>query len=160
MESNELIVRCLAFQDGDDIPVKYTGHGQDVSPTFKLDGISSLGKSIAISLEDISHPLFPNFNHWIIWNIPIQDVIWEGIKPGETVPELEGAVQGKGYGRHCYRGPKPPLNSCHEYVFTVYILDAMLDLSPKSTKMDFLKVAKDHVIQMATISGKYQKNKK
>lgn len=160
MEVNELIVRCPAFQDGEAIPVKYTGYGEDISPTFKLDGLSQAGRSIAITLDDASHPLFPNYNHWIIWNIPMQDVIWENIKPGMTVIDLDGAVQGKAYGKHCYKGPKPPLNWCHEYVFTIYVLDSKLSLSPKSNKMDFLKAAKEHVIQMATITGHFQRHKK
>lgn len=160
METKELIVRCPAFQDGAEIPEKYTGYGQNISPTFKLDGLSRMGKSIAITLDDVSHPLFPQYNHWIIWNIPMQDVIWENVKPGAIVDELGGAIQGKAYGKHCYQGPKPPLNRCHEYVFTVYVLDTVVSLSAKSNKMDFFKEAKEHVIQMATIKGTYQRHKK
>ena len=81
-----------AFELGGWIPARYTGRGQDITPQLQLDGIDSNTKSIAITLDDASHPLFPNYNHWVIWNIPVLKKIPEGIAHGETVSTLGGAV--------------------------------------------------------------------
>lgn len=62
------------------------------------------------------------------------------------------------YGKHCYKGPKPPFKTIHTYTFTVYILDTKIDLSPNSHRKGFLEVIEGHILQKATYSGKFQKS--
>lgn len=151
-----LKVKSKAFKDGDWMPIKYTARGEDLSPDFELEGIVYHAKSIAITLDDASHPLFPNYNHWVIWNIPVQAVIPEGIPHGKIVESLGGAMQGRAYGRNRYKGPKPPLKSIHTYVFTIYVLDRMVDLEANSKKSDLLSFISGHILQQAVFSGKFQ----
>jgi Raf kinase inhibitor-like YbhB/YbcL family protein len=154
-----LKVKSKAFNEGDWIPVKNSARGEDLSPDFEIEGMTKNAKSIAITLDDASHPIFPNYNHWVIWNIPVQTVISEGIAYGNTVDSLCGAMQGIAYGRHRYKGPKPPLKSIHTYVFTVYILDSKLELAAKSKKRDLLNKIEGHILQQATLSGKFQSHR-
>lgn len=151
----QLQVKCKGFEEGDWIPIRYTGRGEDLSPELELIGIAPGAKSIAITLEDASHPIFLNFNHWVIWNLPVQSVIPEGIAHGKYVGSL-GTTQGKAYGRHKYRGPKPPLKAIHNYVFTVYILDCKIELDAGSRKRDLLNKMEGHILQQATLTGKFQ----
>jgi Raf kinase inhibitor-like YbhB/YbcL family protein len=151
-----LEVKSKAFDRGAWIPVRYTACGEDLSPDFEIVGINQNAKSIAITLDDASHPIFPNYNHWVIWNIPVQAVIAEGIPQGKSVESLGGAMQGIGYGRNRYKGPKPPLKSIHTYVFTVYILDSKVDLAANSKKRELLNKIDGHILQQATLSGKFQ----
>ncbi|WP_324825375.1 YbhB/YbcL family Raf kinase inhibitor-like protein [Sinanaerobacter sp. ZZT-01] len=150
-----LNVKSKAFNEGGWIPVKYTARGADLSPDFEIINISPNAKSIAITLDDASHPIFPNYNHWVIWNIAVRSIIPEGISHGRYVGDL-GATQGVAYGRNKYKGPKPPLKSIHTYVFTIYILDCMLDLAARSKKREFLHKADGHILQQAKLSGKFQ----
>ncbi|MBD3425094.1 MAG: YbhB/YbcL family Raf kinase inhibitor-like protein, partial [Candidatus Latescibacteria bacterium] len=69
---------------------------------------------------------------------------------------LEGAVQGRGYGKHRYKGPKPPFKLIHRYIFTVYVLDCRIDLSCRSKKADLLERIEGHIIQKGSLSGKFQ----
>ncbi len=154
-----LKVTSSAFKEGGWMPVRYSCRGENCSPDFKLEGILSGAKSIAITLDDASHPFFPNYNHWLIWNLPVQAIISEGIPKGKSVERLNAAVQGVAYGRHRYRGPKPPFRSIHIYVFTVYVLDSRLNLPASSRKRDFLAAAEGHILQQATLSGKFQSRK-
>lgn len=108
-------VTSSAFLPGGKIPTDYTARGADRSPGFQLRNIAAGAQSLAITMDDADHPLIKNFNHWLIWNLPVQSIIPEGVPKGETVPALAGAVQGLAYGRHCYKGPKPPLHSNHQY---------------------------------------------
>lgn len=155
----KLTVTSPSFSEGDWIPTRNTARGEDLSPEFVLKGITPEAKTMVITLDDASHPLFKNYNHWVIWNLPIQTRIPEGIPKGKDLPELGGAKQGIAYGKHSYRGPKPPFNWTHTYVFTFYILDTKLDLEAESTKAEVLKAISGHVLQEASLSGKFQSHR-
>ena len=154
-------VSSPAFAPGANIPKKYTGWGEDLSPELRLENLPSDAVSLAIIMDDLDHPL-SGYNHWVIWNIAPQAVIAENIPHGPKVEGLEGALQGVGYGKHRYRGPKPPvfLRGAHRYVFYVYALDCMLDLGSTARKKDLLKAMQGHVLQQASIMGIYQNGQK
>lgn len=152
----KLSVHCHAFADGDWIPLRHTARGEDLSPGFTLSHISEGAASIAITMDDAAHPIFPNYNHWLIWNIPIQPRIREGIAHGKVVDGLDGAMQGIAYGRHRYKGPKPPLTAVHTYTFTFYILDCMIKLAPTAKTRELLAAMQGHILQQASIHGKFR----
>lgn len=106
-------------------------------------------------MNDMDHPI-PEYNHWVIWNINVMSIIPENISHGKFVESLGNAIQGCGYGKHRYRGPKPPFNWSHEYEYNVYILDCMLDLPASSRKKDLVKAIKGHILQHASITGHYR----
>jgi len=152
----ELKINIPKFADGDWMPIEHTGRGKDISPDIRLSGIDDKAVSIAVTMDDADHPLFPNYNHWVIWNLPVSEIIPEGIPKGSTVESFGGAKQGITYGRHRYKGPKPPFKAIHIYVFTVYTLDTTIKISSKSTKRDFLAAAQGHILQKAVYTGKFQ----
>ncbi|GAU78836.1 YbhB/YbcL family Raf kinase inhibitor-like protein [Fusibacter sp. 3D3] len=156
MHAQILKIWSEAFKEGDWIPNLYSARGEDRSPSIHLEGIHAEAQSIAITMDDASHPLFPNYNHWLIWNLPVQNSIPEAIPHGEIIENLGGAIQGRAYGRHRYKGPKPPLKTIHTYVFTVYILDCKCALSPKSRKRDLLVEMEGHILQKSTLTGHFQ----
>lgn len=160
MNNNKLELTSSAFNEGDWIPIEYSARGKDISPELRLGNISKDAICIAITLDDASHPLFPNYNHWVIWDIPVQDIIPANIAHGEYVEDLGGAVQGVAYGKNRYKGPKPPFKRIHSYVFTVYILDCKCELSPKSTKSHLMSKIEGHILQKATLTGKFQSHRK
>lgn len=153
---DNLAVSSRAFSHNHAIPDKYTGKGEDVSPDFQFENLSSQGVSIAIIMDDLDVPWRKNFNHWTIWNIPAQNSLPEAIPHGSTVTSLDGAVQGVGYGVNRYRGPNPPFGS-HRYIFHVFVLDKMLDLEASSGKEELLDAFEDHIIQYGNIIGWYPK---
>lgn len=145
-----------AFEEGGWIPKRFSPRGADSSPAFQLWGLAPEVKYLAMTLEDISHPLFPDYAHWVIWNIPAQASIPEGVPAGGTVESLGGAVQGVAYGRHRYKGPKPPLRTVHDYRFTVYGLDGKCPLPASAGKRELLSWMEGHIIQRATLTGRFQ----
>ncbi|WMI82133.1 YbhB/YbcL family Raf kinase inhibitor-like protein [Anaerotignum sp. MB30-C6] len=157
---SQLEVAIPAFKEGEWIPIEYTARGIDISPEIHIAEVDEHAISIAITLDDVSHPLFKNYNHWLIWNLPIVSVIPKGVPKGKTSGSLDGAMQGVAYGKHCYKGPKPPLKMIHFYTFTIYTLDTKLDLPIKSTREDFFKAADGHILQKATYTGKFQSRRK
>ena len=146
---------CVGIDDGGIIPIENTKRGQNKSPEFLIWNLSPKAKTLAITLEDLTHPI-ENFTHWIIWNIPASNRIKSGIPAGKTVPSLRHARQGVAYGRHKYAGPKPPEGKTHVYRFSVYALDCELDLSARSRKKAFLKKAERHILQQGGILGEFE----
>ena len=155
MENYVLEFTCTGIEDGGIFPVENTGRGLDVSPEFVIKNLSSNAQTIAITLEDLSHPI-KNFTHWIIWNIPEADRIKAEIPPGANVPGMGGIRQGIGYGLHKYAGPKPPKGKTHTYRFTVYALDCEIELSIHSTKRAFLRKAEGHILQKGSIISSFE----
>lgn len=151
----QLIVTSPAFDHEAVIPIQYTGRGEDISPELHLSEISENAKSLAIIMNDMGHPI-PEYNHWVIWNLPVMRIIPQQIAHGARVPDLGGAVQGRGYGRNRYRGPKPPFNWSHRYEFTVYALDCLLDLPTSARKRDLLTAMQGHILQAGSLVGRFQ----
>ena len=120
MNNTVLEFECIGMDGGSKFPIEYTGRGQDISPEFIIKNLSPNAKTLAVTLEDLSHPI-KDFTHWVIWNIPATDRIKKNIPVGKTVPMLGNARQGIGYGFHRYVGPKPPKGKKHTYRFTVYL---------------------------------------
>lgn len=151
-----LNVTSNAFENEGNIPLKYTGRGEDISPQLKLGTIDPKAKTITIIMDDLDNPI-GIFNHWVIWNIPASFVdIPEGIPKSEVVPSLGNAIQGKsGYGgKHWYRGPLPPFGT-HRYIFRIYVLDSELDLTNDSGKKELKKAMEGHILQYGTLTGEY-----
>lgn len=156
MSMDILLFECSGMKNGEKFPIENTGRGQDISPEFIIKNLSSSAKTLAITLEDVKHPFFKDFTHWIIWNIPARERIAEAIPSGKIVPDLGNARQGIAYGWHRYAGPKPPKGKQHLYRFTIYALDTEIDLKGFPTKSSFIKMAKGHVIQQGSIVGEYE----
>ena len=155
MNNTVLEFECIGMDGGSKFPIEYTGRGQDISPEFIIKNLSPNAKTLAVTLEDLSHPI-KDFTHWVIWNIPAADRIKKNIPAGKTVPMLGNAHQGIGYGFHRYAGPKPPKGKKHTYRFTVYSLDCEINISANSMKRNFLKKAERHIIQKGSIVGEFE----
>ena len=147
-----LEICCPGIQNVKFLP-DHTGRGRDLSPELILDGLSSEAKTLAVVLEDMSHPI-KGFTHWLVWNLPVSDRIPGAIPAGKNVPG--GGVQGVAYGLHRYAGPKPPKGRTHTYRFTVCALDCALDLSSASRKKAVLRAAEGHILQSGSILGEFE----
>lgn len=149
-----LELKCSGIDADGKILPEYTGYGENISPEFVMENLSTNAKTIAITLEDLSH-LIKGFTHWVIWNIPATNIIRKGIPAGKNVHLYEGAKQGVAYGLHRYAGPKPPKGKKHLYRFTLYTLDCELGLSPNAMKKAFLKKAEGHILQKGEVTGEF-----
>lgn len=141
-------ITSQAFTNGGKIPDKYTMYGENHIPPLHLDEVPDRARSLALVVED---PDAPNgtFNHWVLFNM---DPRTRDIKEN-TVPVM--ATQGRNdFGEVEYDGPKPPSGE-HRYFFKAFALDAMLPLSRGSKRQDLEREMKDHVLESATLMGKY-----
>lgn len=151
----ELKLKCPGIPDGGVFPLENTGRGEDISPEIVIENLSPAVKTLAATLEDLSHPI-RGFTHWVIWNIPAKERISGAVPPGKRVSALGGAVQGAAYGWHRYAGPKPPRGRKHTYRLCVYALDTALSLSPNAGKRAFLRAAEGHVLQKGSLTAAFE----
>ena len=151
-----LMITSPSFEDSGFLPVKFTGFGEDISPELIIENLAEEAKTLAVSFCDEDMPFTDEYCHWICWNIPATNRIPENIPAGSVIEEPFCAVQGVGYGRHKYRGPKPPFHLKHNYHFTVYVLDEELNLPPSATLKTVKKAMKDHILQEGKIRCWYK----
>lgn len=150
----QLIFSLPDFRNGNKFPIEYTGRGEDLSPEIVIDNLADDAKTLAVTLEDISHPI-KDFTHWVIWNIPVASTIEKAIPKGKYVLDI-GATQGVAYGMHKYAGPKPPRGKTHTYRITVYSLDCSIDLSASKRKKHYLKKAENHILQKGCLEYSFE----
>lgn len=147
-----------AFNDGEEVPPKYTCDGADISPRLDISDVPSDTESLIVVVDDPDAP-GGVFDHWTIWNMPSDiDSIPEDVPNEEVLDSLEGALQGEnGFGGIGYRGPCPPGGPAHKYRFKAYALDTELDLDPGALKEDLEKEMEGHILSKDKIVGTYSR---
>lgn len=141
-------ITSQAFTDGARIPTKFTKYGENAVPPLHIDDVPEAARSLAVVVDDPDAP-GGTFNHWILFNM---DPKIHDIKEN-AVPVM--AMQARNdYGEVEYGGPKPPSGE-HRYYFTAFALDTMLPLNRGSKRQDFEREAEGHVLDSATLMGKF-----
>ena len=141
-------ITSQAFADGAKIPESYTMYGKNRIPPLHFDDIPEKARSLALVVDDPDAPR-GTFNHWLLFNV---DPKVKDIKE-DCVPVM--ATQGKNdFGEIEYDGPKPPSGE-HRYFFKAFALDTVLPLSRGSTRADIEREMKGHVLDSATLMGKF-----
>lgn len=141
-----------AFNDGNSIPSKYTCDADNISPPLMWQNEPENTKSFVLIVDDPDAPA-GNWDHWIIFNIPI--TIHELSENLHSLPD--GAQYGKNsWGKTSYGGPCPP-DGEHRYFFKLYALDTNLNISSNATKSQIISAMDGHIIADAKLMGKYKK---
>ena len=144
-------ITSSAFQQGGNIPSKFSCDGPNSSPPLQISDVPSEAKSLVLIVDDPDAPS-GLFTHWAVWNIsPQTTTIGEGSTP-------RGVHGTNDFGKSGYGGPCPP-SGTHRYYFKVFALDRGLDL-PVGTKRSQLDAAmKGHVITQGELMGRYSRKK-
>lgn len=141
-------ITSQAFTDGGKIPDKYTMYGENKIPPIHLEDVPENARSLALVVDDPDAPS-GTFNHWLLFNM---DPRIKDIKEN-CVPVM--ATQGRNdFGEVEYGGPKPPSGE-HRYFFRAFALNTVLPLSRGTKRQDFEQELKGHVLDSATLMGKY-----
>jgi Raf kinase inhibitor-like YbhB/YbcL family protein len=151
-----LTLTSPAFQEGGEIPRDFACTGDNKSPELDWSEPPAGTQSFAIVFNDPDAGS-RGFVHWVVYNIPADARSMPANVPAK--PEIhDTAVHGSnGWGRMDYGGPCPPEGSMHNYVFTLYALDVLLDLQPGATKAEFEEAARVHVLATATLTASFSR---
>ncbi len=141
-------ITSQAFTDGGKIPDKYSKYGENRIPPMHFEDVPSDARSLALIVDD-SDALRGTFTHWLLFNV---DPKTKEIKE-DCAPVI--ATQGRNdFGEVEYDGPKPPSGE-HRYFFKAYALDTVLPLGRGSAREAIEREMQGHVLESATLMGKY-----
>jgi len=151
-----LAMSSSAFQEGSEIPARYTCEEQDVSPALTWEEPPAETQSFALIMDDPDAP-GGVFTHWVLFNLPADSRGLSEAVP--TQPQLpDGSLQGKNdFGRIGYGGPCPPPGRPHRYQFTLYALDQTLDLKAGASKKQVIDAMQGHILVQGRLTGTYQR---
>lgn len=147
-----ILLTSPAFKEGGQIPVKYSCHGQDISPPLTWSNAPAAAAGYTLIVEDPDASA-GTFTHWVIFNIPPQLTgLPEGLpREGRLT---SGAVQGKNsMGKTGYAGPCPPPGKPHHYHFRFYVQDRLLPLQPGASKEQVRAALQGHTLGQAELMG-------
>ena len=171
----KLTVESPAFKDGAAIPKDFTGDtgAKNISPALTWSGAPATTKEFALILDDPDANFGGRgpFVHWVLYKIPAAAKgLPEAVPMGAMInaPSLQGAINGlSGFNAFQrpgqpplepgYRGPAPPPGTPHHYHFTVYALNAPLDVKEGLDKAALLKAMEGKIAAQGEIVGLYQR---
>lgn len=151
--------KSSAFEHNDEIPVKYTCDGSDVSPTLSWSNLPVGTKSLALIVDDpdAPDPAAPKMTwvHWVLYNMPAKDM--ELTEAVTTTNLPAGTKQGlNDWKKTGYGGPCPPIGR-HRYYHKLYALDSTLPDLNNPTKSALEKAMRGHIIGQAELMGTYKR---
>ncbi len=149
-EPRAFVISSPAFAPNGFIPARHTCDGADPSPPLRVANVPHAARSLVLIVDDPDAP-GGTWVHWVVWNIPPSTrEIRENAPPA-------GSVAGTNdFRKIAYGGPCPP-SGTHRYVFTLYALDAVLDLPAGATKDRLQGAMRGHVLAQTGIVGLYRR---
>lgn len=149
------------FQDGGEIPTRYTCEGEDISVPLSWVSVPEKTKSLVLIIEDpdAPDPAAPKivWIHWVIYNLdPSIESIVENISEHQLP---EGTLFGlTSWNKKTYGGPCPPIGR-HRYFHKLYALDVKLPNLENPTVNQLKNAMNGHILAEAVLMGTYQKKK-
>lgn len=154
-----LKLTSTGFDQGNEIPSKYTCEEQNISPPLAWSGAPPGAKTLVLIVDDpdAPDPAAPKTTwvHWVLYNIPASvNALPEAMK---QLPS--GALSGlNDWNRTGYGGPCPPIGR-HRYFHKLYVLDTVLPDLDRPTKAVIEAKMKGHIIARSELMGTFQKRK-
>ena len=124
--TSSLTLSSTAMSDGGSLPITYTCDGQSISPPFSWRGASDDTASYALIMH---HVPGPDDAHWY-WILYDMDDSVTGLEAGETQGTLgsNSVNDANEYAPPCSQG-----SGSKEYIFTLYALSNVVDVSSASS---------------------------
>lgn len=145
-----------AFGQGEAIPRKHSGEGDDVSPALSWHGAPDKARSFVLVCHDPDAPLVTNrtygFTHWLLYNIP---------GSVSELPEGTGDYTSgqNNFDKQGYGGPMPPNgHGTHHYFFWLLALDNEPELPAGLDLPALLDRIEPNVIAMNRLVGTYRRD--
>jgi|SRR5581483_4580744 len=160
-----LTITASEFSDGSVIPAKFTRTVQTpVSPKLEWKNILPNAVSFTLIVHDPDtsrNKTTEDVLHWMIVNLPADArEIAEGVGTSGTVKLPNGAMQMKNRtGTPGYAAMAAGTGPYHHYLFELYELDTKLDVSADVTRAEVLKAMDGHVIERASMFGRFRREK-
>ena len=142
--------------EGSQIPARFTCSGAGTSPQLAWSAPPAATVSFALIVTDPDAPR-GTFVHWVLYDLPAGTrALPEGLPAQGQL--ADGSRQGRNdFGSIGYGGPCPPRGPAHHYIFTLYALDAKLNLAVGATRAQMETAMQGHILAQGELIGLYQR---
>lgn len=156
-----------AFADSATVPSKYACTADPppaVSPALAWTNVPPATASLALIVHDVERQRnnrgFPDFLHWIVWNIPPSSAgLPEAVPAIAELPDGSrqmtfagrGGAMSAGYRNLC----TPAADAPHHFIFELFALDVKLELPPTAARADVERAIDGHIIGHAVLVGRF-----
>ena len=154
-----------AFQDGEEIPSKYTCEGRSTNPPLTISGIPVGTNKLVLFLDDLDGSpqgtigkdpqVTTSWNHWVVFNIPVVSSFNASSLPSYAT-EGNNDSSDQEYEPPC--PPGQPIRDKHEYQFTLYATDTEFDSGIANTRAGLVTAMEGFIIEKTTLTGTYGTN--
>lgn len=144
-----------AFQQGGQVPRRYTCDGENISPPLAWSGAPEETKEFLLVCNDPDAPSGV-FHHWALYNIPASwSQLDEGYGPESPIKGMHQAIND--FGKPGYGGPCPPKgHGEHHYHFRLSALSSPIaSVRPEITCVEVAALARPYVIEFVELIGIY-----
>jgi len=149
-----------AFSHGEEIPIRHTCEGENVSPPLSWKDFPDITKSFVLLVvdPDAPDPKRPGkqWTHWCVFNIP--HTVTHFPEAMKSYPE-GSRIALNDFENANYGGPCPPIGR-HRYFFKMYALSKKINLPGEPTRADVDKAMEGHIIARAELMGTYEKRRR
>ena len=164
-----MTLTVTGFPDGGLIPIKFTqaapgaAPGEGTSPAVSWTNTPAGTRSFVLHMRDLDvarNRTTDDQAHWVVWNLPATTTgLPEGVPRGSRRPDGSYQISATG---PVYRGPGAPASGpVHHYMFEIYALDVMLDVTPTAdafeTRAMVFKAMQGHVLGKAVYGGLFKR---
>jgi Raf kinase inhibitor-like YbhB/YbcL family protein len=149
-----------AFEEGQQIPIRYTKDGDNISPPLRWTGLPRGTRELALFFENVTPRTKEPFLQWIVYAIaPEVDGLPEGFKHKEEPREPVEVRHGKNaIGNVGYDGPLGSVGRAVRFRFRLCALDRPLDLPPGIDEQAVNKAMTGHLLEQAELTVIHQRN--
>jgi Raf kinase inhibitor-like YbhB/YbcL family protein len=164
-----MTLTVAGFQDGGQIPVKFSqaaqgaAPGEGTSPAISWTNAPAGTQSFVLNMHDLDvarNKTSDDQAHWVVWNIPASAAgLPEGVPKGSQRPDGSFQVSATG---PMYRGPGAAATGpMHHYMFEIYALDTKVEVQPAAdafeTRANVFKAMQGHILGKAVYGGLFKR---
>jgi Raf kinase inhibitor-like YbhB/YbcL family protein len=164
-----MTLTVAGFQDGGQIPVKFSqaaqgaAPGEGTSPAISWTNTPAGTQSFVLNMHDLDvarNKTSDDQAHWVVWNIPASAAgLPEGVPKGSQRPDGSFQVSATG---PMYRGPGAAATGpMHHYMFEIYALDTKVEVQPAAdafeTRANVFKAMQGHILGKAVYGGLFKR---
>jgi Raf kinase inhibitor-like YbhB/YbcL family protein len=150
-------IKIKDFEEGQEIPIKFTCDSEDHSPEIFWEDIPTRTESLVLIVDDPDAPV-GNFVHWVVYNIPPNVThLEENFTRAKRLSN--GITQGKNdFGKIGYNGPCPPKgHGYHRYYFTLYATTIKNIERDSLTKKEIIGLIENKILAKDIRMGRYRR---
>jgi len=154
-------VESVAFENNEPIPPIFTADGEKESPPLRWRHVPDGAAAIVLVVEDADSPTSAPLVHALAIKAPGRD---DDLIPGALSREKAADEEGLCLGRNSFMRATwlppdpPPGHGPHRYVFQVYAVDRLPELSGHPGKQDLLDILRGHTLAKGSVTGIYERS--